>query len=99
MGCPKKTRVLITKGTIKTIYEDQLGSELHEKLGGNPKIYRASHVEAPEGNLEKIQFDVDLTPSKGPVLTGFKTYNEAVAAEVDWLQKNTLNPKSKNQKA
>lgn len=89
-------RVLLRNGKISGLYEDGVSGEMLEALGGTAEIRRASHVEAPPGNLEEIEFQVDLTPSGGPVLNGFRTYKEAVATEIDWINQNTLNPCSDN---
>ena len=89
-----KHRVLIHNGQTKTLYEDEMGGKLLESLGGKAKITRASHVEAPQGELSKIEFQADLSPSGGPILKGFKTYKDAVEAEIAWIQGNTLNPKA-----
>jgi hypothetical protein len=90
-GKPKQ-KILIHGGKVKSIYKDGASHDLLEKLGGKATITRASHVEAPTEELQNIEFTVDLTPSGGPVINGFKSYTEAVDAEVAWLNENTLNP-------
>jgi len=90
-----KEQILIKKGTLKAIYKDGQSHQLLSKLGGTATIKRASHVEAPPNSLEEIEFEVDLTPSGGPILKGYKSYNEAVEAEVEWLNQNILNTSTK----
>jgi hypothetical protein len=87
-----KARVLIHSGTATSLYDDKVSGKLLEALGGRAQIKRASHVEAPLEHLEKIEFVVDLKPSGGPVLKGFGSYQEAVQAEVDWINENVLTP-------
>jgi hypothetical protein len=88
-----KEQILIKKGTLKALYKDGHSHQLLSKLGGKATIKRASHVEAPLQSLDNIEFEVDLTPSGGPILKGYKSYQEAVEAEVEWLNKNILNTK------
>lgn len=87
-----KHRVLIRGGVTTGIYTDGLSKDIMESLGGTAEIKRASHVEAPTHNLDKIEFQVDLTLSGGPILNGFPTYKEAVDKEVEWINQNVLNP-------
>lgn len=83
-------RIVIKDGTVTTLYDDKTGPKIMEALGGKACIRRASHVEAPEGLLEKIEFQADLRPSGGPILKGFPSYQAAVQAEVDWINENVL---------
>lgn len=87
--------LLIKDGKVKSLYKDGSSHQLLEKLGGKAAIRRASFVEAPETELDNIEFTVDLTPSGGPILKGFSSYEEAVTAEIAWLNQNTLNPSKK----
>jgi hypothetical protein len=88
-----KEQILIKGGTLKALYKDGQSHQLLSKLGGNAKITRASHVEAPPNSLQEIEFHVDLSPSGGPTLTGYKSYDEAVKAEIEWLNRNILTTK------
>lgn len=88
-------RLYIKDGKVVSLYKDGNSHQLLEKLGGTALIRRASYVEAPETNLQNIEFTVDLTPSGGPIITGFKSYEEAVNAEINWINENTLNPNKK----
>jgi hypothetical protein len=71
-----------TNGTIKAIYSEAIPLEAL----GQAAISRASHVE-PDG---LGCWSADLTPVGGPVLTGFTRRSEALAAEVDWLERHWL---------
>lgn len=82
---------LIKEGKITSLYEDGSSPSILEKLGGEAEIRRASHVEASEGKLKNIEFNVDLSPSKGPTISGFSSYKEAVSAEIHWINQNVLN--------
>jgi hypothetical protein len=92
---PQSQRILIKDGKVTSLYKDGSSHHLLEKLGGSASIRRASYVEAPEKELKNIEFTVDLTPSNGPIITGFKSYEEAVKAEIEWINENTLNPNKK----
>jgi hypothetical protein len=90
MKKPLHEKFLIKNGTVTSLYNDQNSPKILEKLGGKAVIKRASHVEAPLKELEKIEFTVDLTPVGGPILEGFPSYEEAVDAEVAWIKSNVL---------
>jgi len=64
-------------GTLRFIYSDALRPLLDT---GAARINRASHVE-PQGTT----WTADLAPAGGPVLGPFTTRQEALAAEVEWL--------------
>lgn len=73
-----------------TIEKDGTGQALYtEKIDlakiGIAEMRRASHVE-PLGT----QWTADMSPVGGPTLGPFDTRSEALAAEVDWLEKNAL---------
>jgi hypothetical protein len=88
-----KEQILIKSGKLKALYRDGHSHQLLSKLGGKAVIKRASHVEAPETDLKEIEFHVDLSPSGGPILEGFKSYQAAVDAEITWINENILNTK------
>jgi hypothetical protein len=71
-----------TDGTVRTIY----GEALPLESLGKPDIKRASHVE-PEASGG---WSADLTPVGGPVLAGFARRSDALAAEVEWLDRHWL---------
>jgi hypothetical protein len=74
-------------GTMQFIYADELRGLLEE---GEASISRASHVE-PDDNLT---WHADMSPVGGPVLRGFATREEALAAEVEWIKANVLTRKA-----
>lgn len=76
----ESTIVISELGTLRWIWTDDL-SELASE--GAASIERASHVE-PEG----IQWVADLGPSGGPRLEGFAKRQDAIDAEIKWLQEN-----------
>lgn len=90
-----KNRFVISKdGQIRFIYDDRFAS-LHQQLEGQVEDKRASHVDPDPDNPG--HFLVDLTPVGGPVFradpsTGkpFAVRGDALAFEVEWLQKNNL---------
>ena len=69
-------------GTVRAIYSETMPLESL----GKPCIERASHVEpGADGG-----WTADVTPVGGPVLTGFQRRSEALAAEVEWLDRHWL---------
>lgn len=76
-------------GNVRAIYSDDrvgLLAELAQQLGSEPVTRRASHVEpATDGG-----WTADMSPSGGPVLTGFRLRSEALAAEIEWLREHGL---------
>ena len=71
-----------TDGRIEFIYSDSL---LPITQLGACHITRASHVEPSDGG-----WTADLSPVSGPVLGPYRTRQEALDAEVTWLQSNVL---------
>lgn len=69
-------------GTVEFVYIDELRDLL---LEGAPIIKRVSHVE-PDG----IRWMADLSPVNGPLLGPFDTREQALSAEVDYLNINVL---------
>ncbi len=70
-------------GTVTHIYTEKLD------LGklGHKTITRASHVEPNDDN----EWTADMSLSNnGPILGPFPTRKDALAAEVEWLEKNIL---------
>lgn len=71
-------------GEITFIYNDDLAGLL---MLGQAEINRASHVEPePTGG-----WSADMSPVAGPKLTGFTLRSEALAAEVEWLNREVIN--------
>jgi hypothetical protein len=83
MKLKEQTFVIDNSGNVVTIFDDQL-SELVAN-GGSIVTRRASHVE-PE--LDGGLWSADLSPVNGPTFTGFRTRQEALDAELEWLSKN-----------
>jgi hypothetical protein len=67
------------KGTITAIYSDELAGLIDQ---GRAEIRRASHVEPTEGG-----WAADLAPVGGPILGPFKLRQDALQAEVAWLNR------------
>ena len=76
----ENTITILPGGTLKFIWTDDLADLLTE---GNAEIVRASHVE-PVGT----EWEADMGPSGGPVLSGFTRRQDAIDAEVLWLKQN-----------
>lgn len=78
-------RILITAdGTMRHLYRDDL-VELDVKLGDR-RLARASHVEPNDTG----HWTADMQPVGGPVLGPFLSRAEALACEVNWLERNHL---------
>jgi len=78
--------IKISRGTVSFIYADKMKPFLDL---GEAKITRASHVE-PETIDGKIKWVADMSPSGGPKLDPCDTRQEALDAEVEWLNENRL---------
>lgn len=76
--------IIIKDGEVRHIYDDKL-IDFQNSLG-RVITKRASHVEPCEGG-----WDVDLSPvSPGTHLGPFATRNEALKAEVAWLNEHGI---------
>jgi hypothetical protein len=75
----KRTFKISPKGVITTIYSDDLAPLLAK---GKVAIRRASHVEP---SATGSGWTADLAPVGGPVLGPFPLRQEALDAEVRWL--------------
>lgn len=81
MSISRKIRIA-SNGTIEIVYFDELKNiDLPISV-----IRRASHVEPDD----KANWLADMASSNGPVLGPFATRELALAAEIDWLNKNYL---------
>lgn len=67
-------------GTAKMIYTEEI--DLNEL--GELNISRASHVEPTASG----KWMADMSPVGGPTLGPYKTRKEALAEEIEWLEKN-----------
>lgn len=85
-----KTITVRKDGTIEFIYDDDLKGFIDDNK--EKKVFRASHVEPNENG----DWYADLSPINGPKLTGFKTRQAALNAEVAWIQNNYLRQNNEN---
>lgn len=69
-----------TDGSVDFIYNDAAVEILEE---GESTVVRASHVEPCAGG-----WSADMGPSGGPVLGPFRTRQQALDEEVEWLKQN-----------
>ncbi|MCI0360143.1 MAG: hypothetical protein L0211_16820 [Planctomycetaceae bacterium] len=69
--------VISTDGTARCLYSEAI--DLH--LLGTLDIRRGSHVEP----IASGRWCVDLSPVGGPLLVGFSSRSQALAAEEAWL--------------
>lgn len=75
-------------GRIEFIYCDELLPLLAE---GESTVQRVSHVEPLKVlGTNELRWTADLRPVNGPVLGSFGSRQEALAAEVAWLEGNIL---------
>jgi len=92
--------ILSPSGNVRSVFSEP-ARKLLEAVG-EVKIRRASHVDVP-GDLRPAaiaaleaagvpivhnQWYVDLAPSGGPVLGPFPVRDDALAAELKWLEDN-----------
>lgn len=78
-------KILVEKnGTTKQIYNDDFIIEALQI----ETIRRASVVEPVE--LSPDRWTADMSLSTGPILGPFKRRDEAIKAEIDWLEENNL---------
>jgi len=68
---------------MKMIYSDSMRGILEE---GSSSISRASHVEPNPDN----SWSADMSPIGGESLNGFETREDALKAEVKWINDNYL---------
>jgi hypothetical protein len=74
--------IIEASGNARLIYDESL--DLPSL--GRVTIRRGSHVEPTADG----HWTADLSPVNGPTLGPFAKRNEAIAAEVDWLQRHWL---------
>lgn len=81
----EKVKINIKSDKMVFIYKDSMIPLLEI---GKADVKRASHVE-PKENNGKIEWTADLSPIiPGKVLGPFNTREEALSAEVEWLEDN-----------
>lgn len=74
--------IVRSNGQVRCVY----GEEIDLHVLGQPLIRRGSHVE-PDSDA---RWFADLSPVSGPVLGPFNSRSDALAVEIDWLEKNWL---------
>ena len=67
-------------GMIEMLYTERINLAA---IGTITEIRRASHVEP----TAKMQWQADMSLSGGEVLGPYDTRSEALAAEIDWLER------------
>lgn len=81
--------VIITpEGNVRHLYSDDL-VEMDARLGFSV-TKRASKVEPGYFTDGITRWFADMSPSGGPELGPFNTRAEALACEVNWLERNDL---------
>ena len=85
----RKCITIRKNGDIDFIYDDKLKGLLDE---GQATIRRASHVEPgnPALGQNQLQWYSDMAPSGGEVLGPFDTRQQALEAEVEWINTHVL---------
>jgi len=78
-------KILVKDGVLRFIYSDELKNLLEEGKANAPK--RVSHVE-PSLKSGKVIWTADLSPVHGPVLGPFDNREEALAAEIKWINEH-----------
>ena len=73
-------------GTARCVYDEAIDLATLGKI----KIQRGSHVEPNEDG----KWTADLSPVNGPHLGPFPNRSEALKAEMDWLRKYWLVPRT-----
>jgi hypothetical protein len=81
----KQLKLVINAGRITAIYDDALTALFPV---GDVTVKRASRVEPDHSSIDGSPcWSADLTPVGGPMLTDFKTRQQALDAEVRYLRK------------
>jgi hypothetical protein len=81
----KQLKLVVKGGVIRAIYDDALTGLMRN---GKVKIERASHVEPNDSGF--CLWSADMTPVGGPKLLGFRTRQEALDAEREYLDRNVI---------
>lgn len=85
---PRTIRAGFSGGRVHMIYNDDLVPRIRENLGAQEVVVkRASHVECHE---DASGWYADLRPVNGPVLDGFTRRDDALRAEVEYLNANVI---------
>lgn len=86
MAQPIVFKIDSNTGCLEAIYNDRLVPLMAE---GESTVRRASHVE-PVTIQGQTWWEADMSPVGGPLLPARRTREEALAAEVAWLNANYL---------
>jgi hypothetical protein len=81
----KNLKLIVENGTIRAIYDDVLTVLMR---GAKVSIARASHVEPNDSGF--CLWSADMSPVGGPKLLGFRTRQEALDAERDYLDRYVI---------
>jgi hypothetical protein len=81
----KRLKLIVERGTIRAIYDDALTALMR---GAKVKIARASHVEPNDNGF--CLWSADMSPVGGPKLLGFRTRQEALDAEREYLDRHVI---------
>ena len=76
-------------GRLDFIYDDKLQGLMSQ---GKAEITRVSHVDPgdPAKGQDPLKWYADMAASGGPILGPFEARRVALAAEVEWINKNVL---------
>ena len=86
----KKIITVRVDGSMQFIYDDRLMGLMKH---GKASIARVSHVEPgdPTKGQDPLRWFADMAPSGQPVVLGpFDERQQALAAEVEWINSNIL---------
>lgn len=95
---PPRHRLFAFDGPkVRFVHDDEAFAIAKQALNpASTEVKRVSNVTCDDAGSV---WTADLAPVNGPKLTGFTTYNAAVAAEVDWLERNHLTKPANQQPA
>ncbi|MGL5725741.1 hypothetical protein [Cetobacterium sp.] len=83
-----KKKLKFSNGEMIMIHDDDFRANYVNPKLEISKIERASNVEPMED--KPGLWYVDLAPVNGPRIEGFKTRNEAIEYEINWINENHL---------
>lgn len=78
-------------GTMTYIYSDDMLDLMEE---GTSTTRRVSHVEPHTSRSSGIRWTADMSPVGGPMLGPYRSREDALEAEVRWLEGKDLNRNS-----
>jgi hypothetical protein len=83
----KQLKLVAKNGELHAIYDDALVPLFD---GASVETRRASHVEPHSGFCGDTCWSADMRPIGGPVFSGFKTRQEALDAEVRYINRHVI---------